>query len=68
MLGDSKYVQLMLISKSLTFHFIISGKISAQRFEISPQWFSECQTEKVLCLMIGFYETLGTSNLFNIHL
>ena len=50
----SKYVQLMLKWKSLTIEFNISGKISAQRFEISPQWFSERQPEKVICLTIGY--------------
>ena len=34
--------------------------MSAQRFEISPQWFSECQPEKVLSLIIGNYENLLT--------
>ena len=38
-----KYVQSMLKWKSLTIQFNISGKISAQSFEISPQWFSEWQ-------------------------
>ena len=38
------------------------------RFEISPQWLSEWQPEKVICLIIGYDETLMTSNLFNMHL
>ena len=54
----SKYVQLMLIWKSLTIQFIISVKISTQRFEISPGWLSECQPEKVLCLFIRYYDIM----------
>ena len=41
-----------------------SGKISAQRFEISPQWFSERLPEKALCLIVGHYETFITIQLF----
>ena len=58
----------MLILKSLTIQFNISGKISAQRFEISPQWFSKCQPEKFLSFIMGYYENVITSNLLNMHL
>ena len=58
----------MLIWKSLTIQFNICGKISAQIFEISSQWFPMGQPEKVLCLIIGYDETLIKGNLFKMHL
>ena len=44
------------------------GKISAQIIEISSQWISKSQPEKVLCLIIEYYENLIPSNLFHMHL
>ena len=58
----------ILIRKSLTIQFNICGKISAQVFEISSQWFPKGQPEKVLCLIIGYDETLIKGNLFKMHL
>ena len=46
----------------------ICGKISAQVFEISSQWFPKGQPEKVFCLIIGYDETLIKGNLFKMHL